>query len=233
MKKSAKIYVVLLVWIAAALQFFINEKMEIDEALEQVYASNEEMTFDVKIAAWGTYGDGKYPEKIIKKILVNTGVYFGMESGVMSMDEAAGVKRVTFSGETENGMYRMEFVINDEKNESYLLIYTDNTKEIRRIRAFYNKLNIDYDMNIEVAVSGTENQMDDKNLEILLEEFQIRQQKEVNNQIYGKINTEVNLEDIRSDKNVEINRPEPGKLVIKFGGTKGLEDVLQKLPKTL
>ncbi len=67
MKKSAKIYVVLLVWIAAALQFFINEKMEIDEALEQVYASNEEMTFDVKIAAWGTYGDGKYPEKNQKK----------------------------------------------------------------------------------------------------------------------------------------------------------------------
>ncbi len=113
------------------------------------------------------------------------------------------------------------------------MIYTDNTKEIRRIRAFYNKLNIDYDMNIEVAIAGTENQMNDEILEILLEEFQIRQQKEVDNQIYGKINTEVNLEDIRSDKNVEINRPEPGKLVIKFGGTKGLEDVLQKLPKTL
>lgn len=36
MKRSAKIYMVLLVWIAAALQFFINEKMDIEEVFAEV-----------------------------------------------------------------------------------------------------------------------------------------------------------------------------------------------------
>ena len=53
MKRSAKIYMVLLVWIAAALQFFINEKMDIEEVFAEVQEADAQSQIDADVSAWG------------------------------------------------------------------------------------------------------------------------------------------------------------------------------------
>lgn len=53
MKRSAKIYMVLLVWIAAALQFFINEKMDIEEVFAEVQEADAQRQIDADVSAWG------------------------------------------------------------------------------------------------------------------------------------------------------------------------------------
>ena len=52
-KRSAKIYMVLLVWIAAALQFFINEKMDIEEVFAGVREADAQRQIDADVSAWG------------------------------------------------------------------------------------------------------------------------------------------------------------------------------------
>ena len=56
MKRSAKIYMVLLVWIAAALQFFINEKMDIEEVFAEVQEADAQRQIDADVSAWGVSG---------------------------------------------------------------------------------------------------------------------------------------------------------------------------------
>ena len=52
MKRSAKIYMVLLVWIAAVLQFFINEKMDMEEVFAGVRETDAQMQINGVCIRW-------------------------------------------------------------------------------------------------------------------------------------------------------------------------------------
>ena len=83
MKRSAKIYMVLLVWIAAALQFFINKKMDIEEVFAGVQEADAQMQIDADVSAWGVYqvAHSHLTPTAIKNLLLNTAEYFCLTSG--------------------------------------------------------------------------------------------------------------------------------------------------------
>ena len=74
MKRSAKIYMVLLVWIAAVLQFFINEKMDIEEVFAGVQEADAQMQIDADVSPWGVYqvAHSHLTPTAIKNLLLNT-----------------------------------------------------------------------------------------------------------------------------------------------------------------
>ena len=74
MKRSAKIYMVLLVWIAAALQFFINEKMDIEEVFAGVQEADAQMKNEADERARGEnqVSNSHLTPKARKILLLNT-----------------------------------------------------------------------------------------------------------------------------------------------------------------
>lgn len=172
-KRSAKIYMVLLVWIAAALQFFINEKMDIEEVFAGVQEADAQMQIDADVSAWGVYqvvdtdetdADKRYAggssqavhshltPTAIKNLLLNTAECFGLTSGeltVTGQDDSI----TTFQSNGESESWRITFLVNSNTGQSYLIFHTDNIEAADRIHTFYNDLNIDETVSVEADVS--------------------------------------------------------------------------------
>ena len=217
MKRSAKIYMVLLVWIAAALQFFINEKMDIEEVFAGVQEADAQMQIDADVSAWGVYqvAHSHLTPTAIKNLLLNTAEYFCLTSGeltVTGQDEYI----TTFQSNGESELWRITFLIDSNTGQSYLIFHTDNIEAVDRIHTFYDDLNIDEVVSIEADIS-LQPSGKDALLEELLAELPVTGLTQTPEGWYGRLNSNVHLSDLAANKNVRIQETGYGSVHLQFG----------------
>lgn len=217
MKRSAKIYMVLLVWIAAALQFFINEKMDIEEVFAGVQEADAQMQIDADVSAWGVYqvAHSHLTPTAIKNLLLNTAEYFCLTSGeltVTGQDESI----TTFQSNGESELWRITFLVDSNTGQSYLIFHTDNIEAVDRIHTFYDDLNIDEVVSIEADIS-LQPSGKDALLEKLLAELPVTGLTQTPEGWYGRLNSNVHLSDLAANKNVRIQETGYGSVHLQFG----------------
>ncbi len=217
MKRSAKIYMVLLVWIAAALQFFINEKMDIEEVFAGVQEADAQMQIDADVSAWGVYqvAHSHLTPTAIKNLLLNTAEYFCLTSGeltVTGQDEYI----TTFQSNGESELWRITFLVDSNTGQSYLIFHTDNIEAVDRIHTFYDDLNIDEVVSIEADIS-LQPSGKDALLEKLLAELPVTGLTQTPEGWYGRLNSNVHLSDLAANKNVRIQETGYGSVHLQFG----------------
>ncbi len=189
MKRSAKIYMVLLVWIAAALQFFINKKMDIEEVFAGVQEADAQMQIDADVSAWGVYqvAHSHLTPTAIKNLLLNTAEYFCLTSGeltVTGQDEYI----TTFQSNGESELWRITFLVDSNTGQSYLIFHTDNIEAVDRIHTFYDDLNIDEVGSVEADISLQPSGKDPL-LEKLLAELPVTGLTQTPEGWYGRLNS--------------------------------------------
>ena len=217
MKRSAKIYMVLLVWIAAALQFFINEKMDIEEVFAGVQEADAQMQIDADVSAWGVYqvAHSHLTPTAIKNLLLNTAEYFYLTSGeltVTGQDESI----ITFQSNGESEFWRITFLVDSNTGQSYLIFHTDNIEAVDRIHTFYNDLNIDEVVSVEADISLQPSGQDTL-LEKLLAELPVTGLMQTPDGWYGRLNSSVHLRELAPNKNVRIQETDYGSVHLQFG----------------
>ena len=217
MKRSAKIYMVLLVWIAAALQFFINEKMDIEEVFAGVQEADAQMQIDADVSAWGVYqvAHSHLTPTAIKNLLLNTAEYFCLTSGeltVTGQDEYI----TTFQSNGESELWRITFLVDSNTGQSYLIFHTDNIEAVDRIHTFYDDLNIDEVVSVEADIS-LQPSGKDALLEKLLDELPVTGLTQTPEGWYGRLNSNVHLSDLAANKNVRIQETGYGSVHLQFG----------------
>mgnify|MGYP000769358461 CR=1 FL=1 len=217
MKRSAKIYMVLLVWIAAALQFFINEKMDIEEVFAGVQEADAQMQIDADVSAWGVYqvAHSHLTPTAIKNLLLNTAEYFCLTSGeltVTGQDEYI----TTFQSNGESELWRITFLVDSNTGQSYLIFHTDNIEAVDRIHTFYNDLNIDETVSVEADISLQPSGKDTL-LEKLLAELPVTGLTQTPDGWYGRLNSSVHLRDLAVNKNVRLQEMDYGSVHLQFG----------------
>lgn len=216
-KRSAKIYMVLLVWIAAALQFFINEKMDIEEVFAGVQEADAQMQIDADVSAWGVYqvAHSHLTPTAIKNLLLNTAEYFCLTSGeltVTGQDESI----ITFQSNGESEFWRITFLVDSNTGQSYLIFHTDNIEAVDRIHTFYNDLNIDEVVSVEADISLQPSGQDTL-LEKLLAELPVTGLMQTPDGWYGRLNSSVHLSDLAVNKNVRLQEIDYGLVHLQFG----------------
>lgn len=217
MKRSAKIYMVLLVWIAAALQFFINKKMDIEEVFAGVQEADAQMQIDADVSAWGVYqvAHSHLTPTAIKNLLLNTAEYFCLTSGeltVTGQDEYI----TTFQSNGESELWRITFLVESNTGQSYLIFHTDNIEAVDRIHTFYDDLNIDEVVSVEADISLQPSGKDPL-LEKLLAELPVTGLTQTPEGWYGRLNSNVHLSDLAANKNVRIQETGYGSVHLQFG----------------
>lgn len=217
MKRSAKIYMVLLVWIAAALQFFINEKMDIEEVFAGVQEADAQMQIDADVSAWGVYqvAHSHLTPTAIKNLLLNTAEYFCLTSGeltVTGQDEYI----TTFQSNGESELWRITFLVDSNTGQSYLIFHTDNIEAVDRIHTFYDDLNIDEVVSVEADISLQPSGKDTL-LEKLLAELPVTGLTQTPEGWYGRLNSNVHLSNLAANKNVRIQETGYGSVHLQFG----------------
>ena len=217
MKRSAKIYMVLLVWIAAALQFFINKKMDIEEVFAGVQEADAQMQIDADVSAWGVYqvAHSHLTPTAIKNLLLNTAEYFCLTSGeltVTGQDEYI----TTFQSNGESELWRITFLVDSNTGQSYLIFHTDNIEAVDRIHTFYDDLNIDEVVSVEADIS-LQSSGKDTLLEKLLAELPVTGLTQTPEGWYGRLNSNVHLSDLAANKNVRIQETGYGSVHLQFG----------------
>lgn len=217
MKRSAKIYMVLLVWIAAALQFFINEKMNIEEVFAGVQEADAQMQIDADVSAWGVYqvAHSHLTPTAIKNLLLNTAEYFCLTSGeltVTGQDESI----ITFQSNGESELWRITFLVDSNTGQSYLIFHTDNIEAVDRIHTFYDDLNIDEVVSVEADISLQPSGKDTL-LEKLLAELPVTGLTQTPEGWYGRLNSNVHLSDLTVNKNVRLQETGYGSIHLQFG----------------
>lgn len=217
MKRSAKIYMVLLVWIAAALQFFINEKMDIEEVFAGVQEADAQMQIDADVSAWGVYqvAHSHLTPTAIKNLLLNTAEYFCLTSGeltVTGQDESI----ITFQSNGESEFWRITFLVDSNTGQSYLIFHTDNIEAVDRIHTFYNDLNIDEVVSVEADISLQPSGQATL-LEKLLAELPVTGLMQTPDGWYGRLNSSVHLSDLAVNKNVRLQETDYGLVHLQFG----------------
>ena len=217
MKRSAKIYMVLLVWIAAALQFFINEKMDIEEVFAGVQEADAQMQIDADVSAWGVYqvAHSHLTPTAIKNLLLNTAEYFCLTSGeltVTGQDESI----ITFQSNGESEFWRITFLVDSNTGQSYLIFHTDNIEAVDRIHTFYNDLNIDEVVSVEADISLQPSGQDTL-LEKLLAGLPVTGLMQTPDGWYGRLNSSVHLRELAPNKNVRLQETDYGLVHLQFG----------------
>lgn len=217
MKRSAKIYMVLLVWIAAALQFFINEKMDIEEVFAGVQEADAQMQIDADVSAWGVYqvAHSHLTPTAIKNLLLNTAEYFCLTSGeltVTGQDEYI----TTFQSNGESELWRITFLVDSNTGQSYLIFHTDNIEAVDRIHTFYDDLNIDEVVSVEADIS-LQPSGKDALLEKLLDELPVTGLTQTPDGWYGRLNSSVHLSNLAVNKNVRLQGTDYGSVHLQFG----------------
>ena len=243
MKRSAKIYMVLLVWIAAALQFFINKKMDIEEVFAGVQEADAQMQIDADVSAWGVYqvAHSHLTPTAIKNLLLNTAEYFGLTSGELTIT-GQNDSITTFQSNGESEPWRITFLVDSNTGQSYLIFHTDNIEAVDRIHTFYNDLNIDETVSVDADISlqtsesmmqqkmalaemknmsdtGMSEQPSGKDalLEKLLAELPVTGLTQTPEGWYGRLNSNVHLSDLAANKNVRIQETGYGSVHLQFG----------------
>jgi hypothetical protein len=208
---------VLLVWIAAALQFFINEKMDIEEVFAGVQEADAQMQIDADVSAWGVYqvAHSHLTPTAIKNLLLNTAEYFCLTSGeltVTGQDEYI----TTFQSNGESELWRITFLVDSNTGQSYLIFHTDNIEAVDRIHTFYDDLNIDEVVSVEADIS-LQPSGKDALLEKLLAELPVTGLTQTPEGWYGRLNSNVHLRELAPNKNVRLQETDYGLVHLQFG----------------
>lgn len=218
MKRSAKIYMVLLVWIAAALQFFINEKKDMEDVFASMQEADTQMEIHADISAWGVYEmvdsekseneDSKdacprlTPAKI-NNLLMNTAGYFGISAGELTV---AGWHDsiTTFQSNGDPAFWRITFIDNSVAGQGYLVVQTDRIEAVDRIHTFFDDLNIKETVSIEADIYA-----DSMTQERILQELPVTGLLQLPDGWYASLNSTVHVMDMKRNKNVYIQERTP------------------------
>ena len=207
---------VLLVWIAAALQFFINEKMDIEEVFAGVQEADAQMQIDADVSAWGVYqvAHSHLTPTAIKNLLLNTAEYFCLTSGeltVTGQDEYI----TTFQSNGESELWRITFLVDSNTGQSYLIFHTDNIEAVDRIHTFYDDLNIDEVVSVEADIS-LQPSGKDALLEKLMAQLPVTGLTQTPEGWYGRLNSNVHLRELAPNKNVRLQETDYGLVHLQF-----------------
>lgn len=71
MKKSAKIYIVMLIWVSVVIQLFVNEKVEAGQGIAEAFYQTDVMEYDSRLEMTGVYGNENYSDRKVRNILSN------------------------------------------------------------------------------------------------------------------------------------------------------------------
>lgn len=166
MKRSAKIYMVLLVWIAAALQFFINEKMDIEEVFASMQEADTQLEVHADISVWGVYemadsekSENKDSKDVcpcltpakINNLLLNTAGCFGVSAGELTVTGRHD-SITTFQSNGDPAFWRFTFIDNSVTGQGYLVVQTDRIEAVDQIHTFFDNLNIKEMVSVEADI---------------------------------------------------------------------------------
>ena len=166
MKRSAKIYMVLLVWIAAALQFFINEKMDMEEVFASMQEADTQLEVHADISVWGVYemadsekSENKDSKDVcprltptkINNLLLNTAGCFGVSAGELTVTGRHD-SITTFQSNGDPAFWRFTFIDNSVTGQGYLVVQTDRIEAVDQIHTFFDNLNIKEMVSVEADI---------------------------------------------------------------------------------
>lgn len=166
MKKSAKIYIVVLVWLSAMVQFFVNEEVEAGQQIAEAFCRTDIMHYDSSLAVEGVYGTDFYSDEKVCNILGNimknvapdekTYIYKGTTDniwyGVLEDNDLNIVISFVRGSEGENSILKTEVYIkstesNLETGRQPVDIWTDELSDL------YEKLGIQ--AKTDIVLSGS------------------------------------------------------------------------------
>lgn len=158
MRRSAKIYIIALIWGATLIQLFFNSRVKIEEEVIQTFATLDIMEYETDILIWGEYGDSSYGKDTIKNILVNTATEFGITDGyVLSNRDEAFVSQMLLIGTNREQGFSFQFVTDRSSDKSFLLTnftvqgrIQDNTESVRMLENFYEDIGVEYRKSVSV-----------------------------------------------------------------------------------
>ncbi len=81
MNKKAKIYILLLIWTAAVVQFFINRGIDREEKIVEALAVTEASPYAAEVSAYGYYGNGFLSDEVKERMVKNLAAKLGVTSG--------------------------------------------------------------------------------------------------------------------------------------------------------
>lgn len=230
MKRSAKIYMVLLVWIAAALQFFINEKMDMEEVFASMQEADTQLEVHADISVWGVYemadsekSENKDSKDVcprltpakINNLLLNTAGCFGVSAGELTVTGRHD-SITTFQSNGNPAFWRFTFIDNSVTGQGYLVVQTDRIEAVNQIHTFYDDLNIDEVVSVEADIS-LQPSGKDALLEKLLDELPVTGLTQTPDGWYGRLNSSVHLSNLAVNKNVRLQGTGYGSVHLQFG----------------
>lgn len=163
MKKSAKIYIVVLVWTAALIQLFVNEEVNIQAEILTTFVNTDVMNSETIICVWGEYGDAVYDKGTIRNILGNAAIEFGVtDSYIISSGNKNFTTDSMLQGQGTYGNTSLQFVTDDTNEKSYLITEiklqgtdTDGNECRRMLEDFYESIGVI--CNKSVSIWGSQN----------------------------------------------------------------------------
>lgn len=192
MNTKTKIYVLLLIWGAAILQFFVNRSINREEVLvEQVLSDGVESVKNSNIKAFALYGNEEISEEtkevIVTKIARLLGVYTGYEIVRSSEGDAATVvsreTRLLKEGEQGNteislfSVYKKD-AYEQETVEQYLMVEVDLKKKAsaaiievkKEVCAIYGELGMKPSINMHMT-SQKKGKLSEENMQAEIDTF--------------------------------------------------------------
>lgn len=170
MKRSAKIYIIALIWGATLIQLFFNSRVNIEKEVVQTFAASDISEYETDILIWGEYGNTVYDESTIRNILVNTAAEFGITDRYVLSDhigEHANKMRLSVPDTSQE--LSVQFVTEHKSGTSFLLskitlqgMVASETESMRILEDFYEDIGIDYRKSVSVrgSLSGNMNEED-------------------------------------------------------------------------
>lgn len=164
MRRSAKIYIIALIWGATFIQLFFNSRVEIEEEVIQTFAASDMSEYQTDILIWGEYGDASYDAHTVRNILLNTASAFGMTQGqVMDGRHDKTADQTFFHAQNGDQELSLQFVTDSDSGKSFLItelrlpgMESDVAETVRMLENFYEDIGIEYKKGISVQGSRPE-----------------------------------------------------------------------------
>ena len=164
MSTKKKIYVVVLIWAAVALQIFITKRIDREsQMVTQVMSNGVENVTAAEVKLYAHYGDEKMTEAAREKILLQIGRTLGVDSGYELQTNAEGENTSTvFIKKGENGDTTLRLISMEQTNvdgtttqENYLMteiaLKNQSTEKIYRCKEQLEQIYAD------LGLSGSSN----------------------------------------------------------------------------
>lgn len=124
MNRKSKIYILLLVWTAAIVQFFVNKGVNREDKMLEAMALADVTSYESEISAYGFYGNGYISDETKKQMLIRLAGKLGVTSGyAITEDDSSDGAVITFQKEGTEGDTKIQIVTMKESDEAGNVLY--------------------------------------------------------------------------------------------------------------